>query len=612
VNLFGELKRRNVFRVGIAYAIVGWLIIQVADIVLENIGAPVWVMQTIFLLIALGFVAALLFAWVFEATPEGIKRQSEIDRSQSITHVTGRKLDRTILLMLVVALGYFIWESRVAKRAPAEVTTDASVAVLAFENMSPDPENAFFAEGVSEEILNVLAAVDGLRVASRTSAFSFADSDTPIPEIASQLEVAHVLEGSVRKQGSRVRITAQLIDASSDIHLWSETYDRQLNDIFAVQEEIAGAIAEALIGALGITQVDVAAPTRDMLAYELYLRGRQQFYLRGDVALKAAVADFRAAVERDPEFADAWAFLAASEYILTGYASMDDATYEDHVRRSLAAADRALELNPDSALTVAVQGQVEFSRDAELGMSLTRRAAEMAPEDAGILMWAGDDLLTAGGYFDEALPYLEKAYRLDPLSGINNGTLGMAYVAAGRRDLGYRHIRRGIELGWQFAAGNMVIDLLSRGENESALDELRRAHWPPDESAWTAGDQMSWGLAEQAVRGELSGDWRTVFESVPEVSAGYVRSWDLLFIAGDPDVLFDYWMGMRKDLVSYLNRRLYVPGPRTRAVMEHPRMLEMAEIYGLLPVWERKGFPFGCVRVQSEQGDHLSCPNWPQ
>jgi len=272
LSFFDELKRRNVFRVGIAYLIGGWLVIQVADIVLENIGAPAWVMKAILLLTVLGFLVALFFAWAFEATPEGIKRESEIDRSQSITRVTGRKLDRSIIVMLVIALAYFVWESRVSDRAPVSVSTDASVAVLAFENMSPDPENAFFAEGISEEILNVLAAVDGLRVASRTSAFSFADSDTPIPEIASQLDVAHVLEGSVRKQGMRVRITAQLIDASNDAHLWSDTYDRDLDDIFAVQEEIAVAISAALMGALGMDQITVAAPTDDIAAYELFLR----------------------------------------------------------------------------------------------------------------------------------------------------------------------------------------------------------------------------------------------------------------------------------------------------------------------------------------------------
>ncbi len=255
MSFFEELRRRNVFRVGIAYLIGAWLIIQVADVVLENIGAPDWVIKAIFLVVALGFLVALFFSWAFEVTPEGIKPESEVDRTASITTVTGRKLNKAITVMLFLALGYFIWESRLADRSPTPVTTEASVAVLAFKNMSPDPENAFFAEGISEEILNVLAAIDGLRVASRTSAFSFADSDTPIPDIASQLGVATILEGSVRKQGTRVRITAQLIDAGNDAHLWSEVYDRDLDDIFAVQEEIAVAISDALMGALGIQSI---------------------------------------------------------------------------------------------------------------------------------------------------------------------------------------------------------------------------------------------------------------------------------------------------------------------------------------------------------------------
>ena len=608
MSFFDELKRRNVFRVGIAYLIGGWLVIQVADIVLENIGAPAWVMKAILLLTLLGFLVALFFAWAFEATSEGIKRESEIDRSQSITRVTGRKLDRSIMVMLVIALAYFVWESRVSDRAPVSVSTDASVAVLAFENMSPDPENAFFAEGISEEILNVLAAVDGLRVASRTSAFSFANSDTPIPEIASQLDVAHVLEGSVRKQGMRVRITAQLIDASNDAHLWSDTYDRDLDDIFAVQEEIAVAISAALMGALGMEQVVVAAPTNDMAAYELFLRGRQQFYARGFEALESAIADLEAAVARDPEFAEAWSFLAASLRTVTGYTLMDAAEAAEYTQRSEAAAARALALDPNQALAVAAQAMSAVRVDPIRALELYDRAVEMAPDDAGLLMWSGNERFWAG-YIDEALPLLERAYRLDPLSGINNGVLGITYLAAGQRDLAYQHIRRADELGWPYAIYSMMFDLLWRGETDAAI-EVQRTFMPANESDWTDENRVEQALSNRVLRREITSDELAEIITGNDLLSEYlVRQVHFYLILGDYERMFDAWLAIESDY-EYLFRYIYLPGGRP--AMEHPQMIEVAEKQLLFPLWESKGYPFGCERVQDEIGDHLSCPNWPE
>ena len=600
MSFFEELKRRNVFRVGIAYLIGAWLVIQVADIVLENIGAPAWVMKAILLIAILGFLIALFFAWAFEATPEGLKRESEVDRTQSITRVTGQKLNRSIIVMLVIALAYFVWESRLSDRAPVSVLTDASVAVLAFENMSPDPENAFFAEGISEEILNVLAAVDGLRVASRTSAFSFANSDTSITEIASQLDVAHVLEGSVRKQGMRVRITAQLIDAINDTHLWSDTYDRDLDDIFAVQEEIAVAISAALTGALGMGQVAVSAPTKDMAAYELFLRGRQQFFARGFEPLKASIADLEAAVSRDPEFAEAWSYLAASLTTVTGYTLMDVAEAEDYWRRSELAAARALALDPTQALAVAVQGQNSVGVDHIKALPLIKRAVEMAPDDAGILMWAGNELFLSGAYLDEALPLLEHAYRLDPLSGINNGVLGVAYLATGQRELGYQHIRRASKLGWPHGIDSMALDLHWRGQTEAAI-EVWRTTLPVSESGWMVGNKASWELAERVLRREMTSD--ELVEALDGLDFLAYRS------SGDYDRMFDAWLAIESNY-EYLFRTIFIPGGR--AAMEHPRMIEVAEKQLLFPLWESKGYPFGCERVQDDIGDHLSCPNWPE
>ena len=267
-SVWGELKRRNVVRVAIAYVIIAWLILQVGDTLAPALYLDEWVNTVLAFFLILGFPIALFFAWAFEITPQGVKKEKDVDRSQSITHITGRKFDYLIIAALALALGYFAFDKfvldasrdaelvrtttealteQVAESGDAE-TSDKSIAVLAFDNLSPDADNAYFAEGISEEILNVLAGIDGLTVTSRTSAFSFRGGDTPIPEIARQLGVAHVLEGSVRKQGTRVRITAQLIDAATDTHVWSDSYDRELSDIFVVQEEIAQSITTAMQG----------------------------------------------------------------------------------------------------------------------------------------------------------------------------------------------------------------------------------------------------------------------------------------------------------------------------------------------------------------------------
>jgi len=608
MGLFTELKRRNVIRVGIAYLIGSWLVMQVADIVLENIGAPDWVMKAILLMLLLGFVIALFFSWAFEVTPEGVKRESEVDRSQSITRVTGRRLDHSIIVMLVIALGYFVWESRLAERAPAVVSADTSVAVLAFDNMSPDPENAFFAEGISEEILNVLAAVDGLRVASRTSAFSFAGSDTPIPEIASQLDVAHILEGSVRKQGMRVRITAQLIDAASDTHLWSESYDRNLDDIFAVQEEIAIAISDALMGALGMAQITVSAPTTDMAAYELFLRGRKQFYERGEGPLESSIVDLEAAVARDPEFAEAWSFLAASLRTYPGYTILDSTVIADYFRRAGEAADRALVLDPKQVLAVAVLGQIASNTDRVKGLELSERAAEMAPDDAGIAMWAGNARFLAGVDLAETLALFERAYRLDPLSGVNNGLLGVAYLAAGQRDLGQHHIRRAKELGWPYVLEILALDIYSTGDVDAAIAIGRESF---DENPFYESMDLGFitEIDQKIWRREITSDELAELLASTDPFNGDIEKEIYYYVnLGDYDRLFDAWLAMEHDY-AVLFRYVYIPGGRP--VMEHPRMLDVAEQQFLIPLWESKGYPFGCERVQDDIGDHLSCPNWP-
>jgi len=305
LSFFNELKRRNVFKVGIAYVVIAWLVTQVLQVVFESFGTPDWVMKTVLALLTVGMLFALFFAWAFELTPEGIKRESDVDRANSITPETGRKLNNTITMVLIVALGYFVFDKFVldvsrdaalVEAAKQEVSqqvseeqaeavpqqagvSDKSIAVLPFVNMSGDEENEYFSDGLTEELLNSLARIKELKVTGRTSSFAFKGKNTDLREIGRALGVAHILEGSVRKAQNRVRITAQLINVEDGYHLWSDTFDRELDDIFAIQEEIAtrvvGELTSALLGDTSGPLVHVG--TSNAEAYEAYLRGRYLF-----------------------------------------------------------------------------------------------------------------------------------------------------------------------------------------------------------------------------------------------------------------------------------------------------------------------------------------------
>ena len=326
-NFFDELKRRNVVRVGVAYVIVAWVLAQIADLGLENFGAPDWVIKTILFLLVLGFPLALFFAWAFELTPEGLKLEKEVDRSRSITPFTGRKIDFLIIGALVVALGYFVWERQnlgddadsavmpvAAESGTASVgdSVKRSIAVLPFVNMSSDPEQEWFADGLTEELLNALARAPDLLVAARTSSFKFKGTTEDIPTIAAALGVAHILEGSVRRGRDRLRVTAQLIRASDGFHLWSQNYDRKPDDIIAIQEEVAIEIARALDTAMDPEALAnmASAGTASVPAYEAYLEALAYAARTIQTGDSQLLLKQRTALERaqvlDPDFAAAY------------------------------------------------------------------------------------------------------------------------------------------------------------------------------------------------------------------------------------------------------------------------------------------------------------------
>lgn len=419
-SLLSELRRRHVFKVAAAYGVVAWLVIQAASIAFPAFGAPAWALRVVIALAVLGFPVALVLAWAFELTPAGVQRAKSRGRRNGPAVGRGRRaLDGRAagwvgvgIVVGLTTVGTYGW-TRLPQRGGAAEAGDArSVAVLPFANVSADPADEYFSEGISEEILNALSQVPGLRVAARTSAFSFKGTDASIDSIARSLRVAHVLEGSVRTAGGRVRITARLIDAQSANPVWSRSYDREAKDVLAVQEEIAAAIANAL-------EVELAGGERprrrtaDPEAYELYLQGRHLANRRTEGDLTQAIGRFEAALQRDPAFAAAYSGLADAYALLDDYGTL---TREEAFPKSIAAAKRALELDDLQAEAHASLGHVYFhQRSWAAAEREYLRALELNPSYATAHHWFGL-LLQATGRHDEAVRALERAQELDPLS----------------------------------------------------------------------------------------------------------------------------------------------------------------------------------------------------
>jgi len=419
MNLLAELRQRKVFKVGGAYLVVAWLAIQAASIAFPTFDAPPWALRVFILVVLLGFPLALVLAWVFDVTPEGVKK--------SASHVGNKRIYAAASALVALALlWYFVG-------APAFRAGDVdahAIAVLPFENMSGEKDNEYFSDGISEEILNVLAQTPGLKVAARTSSFSFKGKSMDVPAIAHALKVRMVLEGSVRKQGDRVRITAQLIDATNGFHVWSQTYDRQLKDVFAIQDEIAHAITQQLQVELGDHRAaHASASTQDVVAYDLYLKGLALWQKREEANLRAAETDFRAALARDPKFAKAWAGIALTKMVLPDWSVDPSATAYPQARD---AAEHALALDPNLPEPYAVLGYVAYNElRFDTGRVLFQHALAIAPSFATGYQWFGESLASAGD-LESALRMLQHAAELDPVSEIVRGTEANILFVMGR------------------------------------------------------------------------------------------------------------------------------------------------------------------------------------
>jgi TolB-like protein len=631
VSLFAELKRRKVIRVAVVYAATAFAVLQAADIMLPQMNVPEWAMGLLVAFVVFGFPIALVLAWALEVTPEGIRVTEAVPEVQAAAPaLLGKRTVLASALLVAVGLGlgagWFLkpagpglQETTIAPVADAPASAaatgvakpaDNTIAVLPFLNMSPDPANAFFADGISEELLNILVGVEGLKVASRTSSFSFKGKDTPIPEIARQLGVRHILEGSVRRQDNRVRITAQLIETDSDTHLWSETFERDLVDIFRVQEEIARAITTALEDVLGVRKVSVATPTADLEAYERFLRGRTRFYQR--VGLDEAVADLEFAVERDPDFAEAWAFLGAASAVLASGGYPTERDRELLVARALPAAERALALDPDLSIALAVKGnfhqnQYDAAQIAE-GIRLLERAAGRVAADTTARLWLGLSWLQLG-FVERAFPQLASAQDQDPLVAINNGYLGLAYAMQGRWQEGGRLARRAIELsGLSFWTNFIAIGLANAGDAAGAHALLTDAQRIRGADV-ALGDEF---LADLLAALEDPGR-RAEFLAANEVEAqpdgsqadSFVLPVNLALMFRDAERVFSAADPLSRLIVSY---SAWLPS--LGWLREDPRFYAHMQERGAVGFWETQGFPRGCRPVDDPAGRRLDCSGY--
>jgi adenylate cyclase len=512
VSIFKELKRRNVFKVAAAYIFVAWLLLQVSDTLVPALHLPDWFHSGVAFLLILGFPVALIFAWAFDMTPDGLKSETSKEGSAARSWAS-EKLNTLLITVVALALGYFAYDKFVLSSSPVagmqETTatapiSDKSIAVLPFVNMSDDPANEHFADGISEELLNLLAAVPQLRVISRSSAFSFKGKDINVPLVAKQLNVAHILEGSVRKSGNRVRITAQLIEAASDTHLWSETYDRSLDDIFAIQDEVAAAVVKQL--RIMLLNWEPHVEKLNPQAYALFLQARQIILMHNDEDLPRVEALLDQALAIDADYVDA--------LILKSEVTSDQTVAEESLRR-------ALELDPDNAsiksdnaiallaeggdIAAAVRLQAEAAAadpynyivifnsarianglgKMDLAISLSEYIAARDP----LFFWARLNLASSYyqvGRIEDALKHFEVALSLNQSEGAIHWKYGLALLVAGRMEEAIEQFE--LEQGWVYQLHGLALAYHSLGRDQASLEAMEKL-LPTEVEVWP------WGLA---------------------------------------------------------------------------------------------------------------------
>jgi len=484
-SLIAELKRRNVLRVAATYAVVAWIIIEAGSVLLPTFGASESAFQTYVIVVVAGFLVSLVMAWVFEVTPDGVRLEKNVDHSDSITPSSGHRLDIVFIALLIIALGISVTLNVTGIRnaheeQPASLADRSSIAVLPFTSRSTDPQNQLFADGIHDDLLTRLANVSALKVISRTSVMEYRETTKNLRQVAEELGVGTVLEGAVQRVGNSVRITAQLIDASTDEHIWAKSYDRQLSavNLFAIQSEISEEITRAMKATLSIEEQSRLAniPTDSLAAYNLYTQGRDNIYKRRLDTLQKAREQFEAAITLDPNYADAYAALAESVIlILNNHQAITPAEAFDIAGRSV---DKALSLNPDLADAHAVQGLLRHQiwQETRGGPGLEEAAAsfvtalELNPNYASAYMWFA---ITRGVQrrIEEAIELYHESLRVDPLGKIPYANLPGMYALRGQNEEALDLYVKAVEIhpDWPTAYQNLALHLNGLGRMDEAV-----------------------------------------------------------------------------------------------------------------------------------------------
>ncbi len=582
-ELISELRRRNVFRVAVAYVVVGWVVTEVASTVLPILEAPQWLLKVILLLIVLGFPIALVIAWAFELTPDGIKRETDIDRSESISKRTGARLDRSIIVVLLIAITWFAIDKFFTGDRGTLVAGDLrSIAVIPFRNLSDDAANEPFTAGIHDDLLTQISRIGSLKTISRTSVLQYRDTTMTMPEIAKELGVATILEGGVQRVGDRVRINAQLIDAAMDEHLWAETYDRKLTatNIFAIQSEIAMAIANALQATLTDDEQKRLenVPTKSIAALERYFVGKQMLEQRNPDSLLAAIDYFQEVIELDPKFALAYSGLADAYMLLPEYTA--DIDPHEIQAKSEAAAAKALSLDPELPEVLTSMGWNRLIHDydwtgAEI---LLRRALEIEANNTGALHWLSH-VLSWQGQHDDALDLARKAVAVDPLSRLMQMNLAYILVDAGSYDEGLRLARTVIKSrpNWVSQLRNGFLHELRAGNIEAGVAGLER---------WAAAEQRDVAAASDIgdliAQYQRTGEQQKISEElVTRLALGSEDLAQIYALVGDGEstlVALDIALEERSGSRSVLSMNI---NPVYDFIREDRRFVELLERLGL-------------------------------
>ena len=493
-SFFTELKRRNVYKVAVAYAVVGWLAVQIATQAFPFLEIPNWVVRLIIMVVAIGFPIALVIAWAFELTPEGIKRTEAADRLKQSSR--SRAWIYVVLIAAAISLGlFFLGRYTAFKKIPSADNTAAgrpssskSVAILPFTNLSRDADNAYFAAGVQDEIVTRLSSIGELKAISCNSLQRFKVAPDDLAAIAQQLGVAHVLKGSVQKSGDAVRVNVQLIKADNEAQLWGDTFDRKLTDVFSIESEIAKTIAQTLQAKLTGSEEDAIAarPTANLEAHQLYLQGRYVWNRRTAESLTKALNYFEQAAAKDPNYALAYVGIADTCGLFPVYGA---GAPQESLPKAKAAAEKALALDDSLAEAHASMGLVHYCyfNGAESAKEF-QRAIQLNPNYATAYHWYGRLTLVMLGQLDRAMVEAKRAYELDPVSSIIHSDLGGVNLAARRYNEAIQQLRGTVEMDpdffWAHRWLGMALELT--GDRQAAIAEYKKAFELNDDPAGLA------------------------------------------------------------------------------------------------------------------------------